>query len=224
MDKEQIRQSVKTSFSKYGLKDSSIEKLVNIVESRISKMGTIENEDEVIKSEVALAEPYIAIIQPEIDAMRSKNTEAKAEEITKAQTTTESESAILAELKKITERQDRFEQTQQAALKQAQRNQLFENIRKTALTKDSENEKSGWASNAGVLNVALGNIQIEDTDTEETISQKCQAEYNKRYVEIFGKSDSVPGVGNNGRASEISADERAKAIAENQQKYRNQQV
>lgn len=224
MDKEQIRQSVKTSFSKYGLKDSSIEKLVNIVESRISKMGTIENEDEVIKSEVALAEPYIAIIQPEIDAMRSKNTEAKAEEITKAQTTTESESAILAELKKITERQDRFEQTQQAALKQAQRNQLFENIRKTALTKDSANEKSGWASNAGVLNVALGNIQIEDTDTDETISQKCQAEYNKRYVEIFGKSDSVPGLGTGGSASEISAEERAKAIVENQQKYRNQQV
>lgn len=224
MDKEQIRQSVKTSFSKYGLKDSSIEKLVNIVESRISKMGTIENEDEVIKSEVALAEPYIAIIQPEIDALRGKNVETKTEETTKTQTTTESESAILTELKKIAERQDRFEQMQQASLKQAQRNQIFENIRKTALSKDSENEKSGWASNAGVLNVAFGTIQIEDTDTEETISQKCQAEYNKRYVEIFGKSDSVPGVGIGGGSSEISAEERANAIAENQQKYRNQQV
>lgn len=225
MDKEQIRQSVKTSFSKYGLKDSSIEKLVNIVESRISKMGTIENEDEVIKSEVAFAEPYIAIIQPEIDALRGKHTETKSEETTKTQaTTTESESVILAELKKITERQDRFEQMQQASLKQAQRSQIFENIRKTALSKDSANEKSGWASNAGVLNVAFGTVQIEDADTEETISQKCQAEYNKRYVEIFGKSDSVPGIGIGGGASEISAEERAKAISENQQKYRNQQV
>lgn len=117
-----------------------------------------------------------------------------------------------------------FKEDRLYAQKQAQRNEIFENIRKIALSKDSANEKSGWASNAGVLNVAFGTVQIEDTDTEETISNKCQAEYNKRYVEIFGKSDSVPGIGMGGSASEISAEERAKAISENQRKYRNQQV
>lgn len=126
--------------------------------------------------------------------------------------------------KEIEDQLKAFKESQLNAQKQAQRNQIFENIRKTALSKDSANEKSGWASNAGVLNVAFGTVQIEDTDTEETISQKCQAEYNKRYVEIFGKSDSVPGIGIGGGASEISAEERAKAISENQQKYRNQQV
>lgn len=126
--------------------------------------------------------------------------------------------------KEIEDQLKAFKESQLNAQKQAQRNQIFENIRKTALSKDSANEKSGWASNAGVLNVAFGTIQIEDTDTEETISQKCQAEYNKRYIEIFGKSDSVPGIGMGGGASEISAEERAKAISENQQKYRNQQV
>lgn len=213
MDKEKIRKSVKTSFSKYGLKDSSIDKLVNIVADKITAMGTIENEDEVIKSEVDLAEPYIAIIQPEIDAYRAKS-EAKTEVVTDPKTITESENLILAELKKISERQDRLEQADAAKSKQAQRSQLIENIRKSALTKDAANEKSGWASNAGVLNMALQLIQIEDTDTEETISQKCQAEYNKRYVETFGKSDSVPGVGGGGSAETTDWSEEKKRLQE----------
>lgn len=116
-----------------------------------------------------------------------------------------------------------FNESQQNAAKQAQRSQIIENIRKTALTKDAANEKSGWASNAGILGMAIQLIQIEDTDTEETISQKCQAEYNKGYTEAFGTSEAIPGVGGGG-SGEISATERAKAIADNQKQYRNQQV
>lgn len=223
--KEKIRESVKTAFSKYGLKDSSIEKLVNIVENKISAMGTIENEDEVIKSEVAFAEPYIAIIQPEIDALRNKVSTAKTEVTTSTSSANvEAENALVAEIKRIREKQEQFEQQYKSFQKQSHQEQVYGNIRKAALTKDPTNQKSGWASNSGVLDMVLATIKMDDTDTEETIFQKCQAEYNKRFVEIFGKSDSVPGVGNGGGASEISAEERAKAIAENQQRYRNQQV
>lgn len=115
-----------------------------------------------------------------------------------------------------------FIESQQSAIKQAQRTQLLESVKKTALTKDAANEKSGWASNAGVLDMAVQLIQIEDADTEETIFQKCQAEYNKRYVETFGKSDSVPGVGGGGVA--VSAEERQKAIQANAEKTKDMNV
>lgn len=225
--KEKIRGSVKTAFSKYGLKDSSIEKLVNIVESRISKMGTIENEDEVIKSEVALAEPYVAIIQPEIDALRGKTVDVKTEEPAKPEATTEvtTNDVILAKLNELFERQDRIEQAdalRQNEIKQAdalkekqeQRNQHIENIRKTALAKDDTNEESGWALNAGVLETAIRLIQIEDADTQETIERKCKQEYNVLYKNHFGTSGAIPGVGGGGNSESTDWSEEKRRLQE----------
>lgn len=107
-----------------------------------------------------------------------------------------------------------FNESQQNAAKQAQRSQIIENIRKTALTKDAANEKSGWASNAGILGMAIQLIQIEDADTEEAISQKCQTEYNKRYTEAFGTSEAIPGVGGGGNSESTDWSEEKRRLQE----------
>ncbi|MEF9922964.1 MAG: hypothetical protein RR854_00120 [Muribaculaceae bacterium] len=92
-----------------------------------------------------------------------------------------------------------IEQANLTAQKQAQRAQLIESVKKIALTKDAANEKSGWATNAGVLETAVRLVQIEDADTVETVGQKCQQEYNSLYKSHFGAANAVPGVGGGGR-------------------------
>lgn len=114
--------------------------------------------------------------------------------------------AILAKLNEISERQNKIEQADALKAKQTQRNQHIENIRKIALTKDAANEKSGWASNAGVLETAIRLIQIEDADTMETIEQKCQQEYNGLYKNHFGTSGAIPGVGDGGNGGDSKVD------------------
>ena len=98
--------------------------------------------------------------------------------------------------KELEEEIKSFKESQMKAEKQAQQKQLIESVRKRATTKDAFDEKSGWAANAGVLNSALSMIQVEDTDTPETVEQKCQQIYNSMCVEIFGSLNAVPGAGN----------------------------
>lgn len=68
--KEKISAAVKTTYSKFGLKAATIEKLTNIIESRLAAMGVIEPErlDGVIATVVAEQEPFIGLIQSEVDS------------------------------------------------------------------------------------------------------------------------------------------------------------
>lgn len=126
--------------------------------------------------------------------------------------------------KEMEEQLKAFRESQQNAQKQAQQNQLIESVRKRATTKDASNEKSGWATHAGVLETAIRLTKIDDADTLETIEQKYQQEYNSLCKNLFGSSDAVPGAGGNQTAPEITAEERAKAIEDNQKQFRNRQV
>lgn len=95
-------------------------------------------------------------------------------------------------------------ESQQNAQKQAQQNQLIESIRKRATTKDAADEKSGWATNAGLLETAIRLTRIDDTDTLETAEQKYQQEYNSLCKNLFGSIDAVPGAG--GGKNDTTAD------------------
>lgn len=109
----------------------------------------------------------------------------------------------------------RFAAIEQANLtseKRAQRTQMLESIRKTATIKDIANDKSGWATNAGVLETAIRLVQIDDTDTVETIEQKCQQEYNVMYKSHFGAANAVPGVGNGGGSETADWSEERKRL------------
>lgn len=74
--KEKIKLSVKTNFSKYGLKDESREKISNLVEARLQARGEIQAEalDAIIEEEVKACEPFVALIQSEADSRVSRNT------------------------------------------------------------------------------------------------------------------------------------------------------
>lgn len=97
--------------------------------------------------------------------------------------------------KDIEDKFQALQESQQKAQKHALQTQLIESVRKRATNKDASDEKSGWAANAGVLNSAISLIQIEDTDTPETVEQKCREKYNAMCVEIFGSLNAVPGAG-----------------------------
>lgn len=126
--------------------------------------------------------------------------------------------------KDLEEQMKAFNESQQNAQKQAQRNALIESVRKRATTKDAADEKSGWAANTGVLETAIRLTTLDDTDTLETVEQKCQQEYNNLCKSLFGATGAIPGADGGSARIEITAEERAKAISENQKQFRNQQV
>lgn len=106
--------------------------------------------------------------------------------------------------KELEEQMRTFKESQLNAQKQAQQNQLIESIRKRATTKDASDEKSGWATNAGLLETAIRLTKIDDTDTLETAEQKYQQEYNNLCKNLFGSRSAVPGAG--GGQNEETAD------------------
>ena len=68
MTLEAIVQSLKKKYSNFGLKDKGIEKLANIIKTNMDAMGAIENEESVLNSQVDAMEPYLGVMQSEIDA------------------------------------------------------------------------------------------------------------------------------------------------------------
>ena len=72
--KQQIQSAVKTSYLKYGLKAESTEKLVAIIEARLTAMGTIEPDklQDAINEAIKLFEPSVALIQSEVESRIAK--------------------------------------------------------------------------------------------------------------------------------------------------------
>lgn len=71
--KEKIEQAVRTSLAKYGLKANSVTRIVNMIETNISAMGTVEADklDGVIQTQIQGIEPLMGIFQSELDAVRT---------------------------------------------------------------------------------------------------------------------------------------------------------
>ena len=182
--KEKIRSSVKTAYSKFGLKAESIEKIVNIVEARLTALGTQEAEmDSALATEILAFEPFVGIIQSEVDS-RKANPPAPAPTPSPAPTPNPepTPAPIVPDepewAKKIREK---FE-AQELKETESQKKATTEAKLKSAT---SLLEAAGCKSKK-VLEVALSKIQVTDEMTDEQIKATVLPLYNTEYKEFYG--------------------------------------
>lgn len=84
--------------------------------------------------------------------------------------------------------------------------------------------KSGGATNDKILNIALKLMDFDDQMTPEQIAEKGKALYDSTYKDLYGEGAAPASSSSSSTEKPISQEERAKAIEENQKKYRNQIV
>lgn len=182
--KEKIRSSVKTAYSKFGLKAESIEKIVNIVEAKLTALGTQEADiDSALSTEILAFEPFVGIIQSEVDS-RKVNPPAPAPTPTPVPTPEPKPvpAAEKSELEKKIELILADIEVQKAEKSEAQKKSANDakiaNAKKLLETAGAVNKK--------VLDVALSKIQITDEMTDEQISALVLPLYNTEYKEFYG--------------------------------------
>ena len=186
---EKIKAAVKTLFSKYGLKDASIEKIVNIVKSRVEAMGTIETDklDEIINSSVKESEPFIAIIQSEADARSRKSTDPDSHKLQEPREPQEpkGDEEPPAWAKALIDDNKKLKEAIESREKQEGLNKLKADAIKLASSKG--------ATNAKLAEKAFKLVQIEDGMTAEQVADLLITEYNDLYTETTeGAVPSIP--------------------------------
>ena len=174
--KEQIKALVKTAYSKFGLKEASLEKLVNIIEQKVNAMGTLEPDKltEAINSEITAYEPFVGIIQSEVDSRVVKPTPAPKP----APTPTPQDPPKPAEPDGATSELEKRLKELEARLELADKQKTLDQIKKQALdiakTKGADNEK--------LLSKVMRLVDIEDGHTAEQVAEKLVSEYSELYT------------------------------------------
>lgn len=84
--------------------------------------------------------------------------------------------------------------------------------------------KASGATNDKILNIALKLMDFDDQMTPEQIAEKGKALYDSTYKDLYGEGAAPASSSFSSTEKPISQEERAKAIEENQKKYRNQIV
>lgn len=84
--------------------------------------------------------------------------------------------------------------------------------------------KAGGATNDKILNIALKLMDFDDQMPPEQIAEKGKALYDSTYKDLYGEGAAPASSSSSSTEKPISQEERAKAIEENQKKYRNQIV
>lgn len=84
--------------------------------------------------------------------------------------------------------------------------------------------KAGGATNDKILNIALKLMDFDDQMTPEQIAEKGKAVYDSTYKDLYGEGAAPASSSSSSTEKPISQEDRAKAIEENQKKYRNQIV
>lgn len=84
--------------------------------------------------------------------------------------------------------------------------------------------KAGGATNDKILNIALKLMDFDDQMTPEQIAEKGKALYDSTYKDLYGEGAAPASSSSSSTEKPISQEDRAKAIEENQKKYRNQIV
>lgn len=182
--KEKIKQSVKTLFAKYGLKDTTRDKFVNMVETAISAMGTIENEDEVIATEVAKLEPFAQMVQSELDAVRASQPQNQGQQPT-AQPTQPNQPAVSEIPEWAKGLQNDIE-----LIKKQKENEAKEIASKEKMNKALDIMKDKGALNEVIRDIAIRFIDVTEDMTPEQIAEQGNAMYNSKYKELYGDGAS----------------------------------
>ena len=180
--KDKITQAVKTSYSKYGLKAASVEKMVTIIEAKLTAMGVIEPDklQDAISEAIKGAEPFVELIQSEVDSRITKPN-PPAPVINPSPAPAENETATLLKtlMEKITGLENKDAEHRKATTKQ----ELISNAKKKA-------SESG-ATNQEMLNDAMRLINIDEGMTDDQASQLAIKEYN-RMQSSYSKDGAVP--------------------------------
>jgi len=173
--KQQITQAIKTGFLKYGLKNESIEKLVSIIEAQLAAKGTIEPENlqAAINEAVVSTEPFVALIQSEVDSRAKKPIIPIPTPAPELPTPADN-----PENSELLKRLATLEAKDALASKKAATDLLLSDAARLAKGKGAENEK--------LLSKALKLITVEEGVTAEQISEKLLSEYNDFQSAVSG--------------------------------------
>ena len=210
--KEQIKALVKTAYSKFGLKEASLEKLVNIIEQKVNAMGTMEPDKltEAINGEITAYEPFVGLIQSEVDSRVQKPTPPKPSNPTPQDPPKSTEQDEMPQWAKDLQKQNE-ELTQK--LEVADKQKSIEQIKAQAI----ELAKKEGATNDKLLQKVIRLVSIEDGVTAEQVSKSLITEYNELYTTTT--EGVVPSVPSQSRMSEADLakkrEEAAKTSKEN---------
>ncbi|WP_459187311.1 hypothetical protein ACGE0T_14375 [Parabacteroides sp. APC149_11_2_Y6] len=97
-------------------------------------------------------------------------------------------------------------------------------LRQANLDKAKSILKGNGATNEKVLNIALKLTDFDEQMTPEQIAEKGKSVYDSTYKDLYGEGAAPASSSSSTTEKPISQEERAKAIEENQKKYRNQIV
>lgn len=210
--KEQIKALVKTAYSKFGLKEASLEKLVNIIEQKVNAMGTMEPDKltEAINGEITAYEPFVGLIQSEVDSRVQKPTPPKPSNPTPQDPPKPAEHDEMPQWAKDLQKQN--EELKQK-LEVADKQKSIEQIKAQAI----ELAKKEGATNDKLLQKVIRLVSIEDGVTAEQVSKSLITEYNELYTTTT--EGVVPSVPSQPRMSEADLakkrEEAAKTSKEN---------
>lgn len=210
--KEQIKALVKTAYSKFGLKEASLEKLVNIIEQKVNAMGTMEPDKltEAINGEITAYEPFVGLIQSEVDSRVQKPTPPKPSNPTPQDPPKSTEPDEMPQWAKDLQKQN--EELKQK-LEVADKQKSIEQIKAQAI----ELAKKEGATNDKLLQKVIRLVSIEDGVTAEQVSKSLITEYNELYTTTT--EGVVPSVPSQPRMSEADLakkrEEAAKTSKEN---------
>lgn len=180
MTKEKIKASVKTAYSKYGLKDAELDKIVNILEKNTSVMGaTDETFDVVIKEQLDAYEPLVGMIQSAVDS-RVKTTPPVPPVSPPApeQQPQTLDARTLELLESIKKRQDELDAKEAEQLKAKQLKDRDDKVLEIL-----QSDKT-LKFDKKILNTTLALNKFDETLTAEVIAEKIIPIYNKEYAEF----------------------------------------
>lgn len=194
--KEQIKALVKTAYSKFGLKEASLEKLVNIIEQKVNAMGTMEPDKltEAINSQIEAHVDMLGLIQSEVDSRVTKPvSKPPIATLQDQEKKKEIEQDDVPQWAKDLQKQN---EDLMLKLEAADKQKTLDQIKKQALdiakTKGADNEK--------LLSKVMRLVDIEDGHTAEQVAEKLVSEYSELYTTTT--EGAVPAAPTQSRMSE----------------------
>lgn len=203
--KAKIQAGVKTRFSRFGLKPATITELVNIVESKISAMGTIEDDklDGIISAEIASVEPFIGLIQKEVD---SRVVPANPTPQPATPDITELKNEILGLFNPL---QDEIKNLKGQLTAQQERE-----LKTTRLATLKTALKAKGATKEPVLQLVLSEANFDATETDDVLIEKLLPAYDAK-MKTFYADSFVPRVPEEGKSKRVEeARSRASKVVE----------
>ena len=202
-----ITNGVKTSYAKYGLKPKSIEELANIVEQRLIAMGAKIDDadfDTKLQSELVSVEPFIKVIQTDVDARVKGLITPPVKPIDDV--TPPDNSALAEVLKAMQDMRAEMATLSQKRAEDEKRAKLAERDNKV-----KELLKGAGATDEPVLDIVLKLNSYDEKLSAEDVVKIAEVDYSNQLKQIRG-AGFVPQTPETGKAQADAAKAKAQAI------------